>query len=163
MRLGRQAASGLADPNGKWIVALVPDGQESGEYTVTIEGPQRVQFSHVLIGNVWVCVGPPAANRASGSHDGAGEKSAAVDRSKIRFFLADGVADGDVFGRWIVCPSQTKCGDGEVGEAAYSLACLAEMETGQPVGVVQDFEAAVPVEWWLDATAAAPAGANRSR
>src|SRR5438132_1657929 len=47
---------GIADSAGKWVVKLNPP-PVGGPYKIAVDGPQHVEFSDVLVGDVWICSG----------------------------------------------------------------------------------------------------------
>ena len=51
-----QEANAIADKAGKWR-AYLPSMKAGGPYTLTVSGDNKVSFSNVLIGDVWLCSG----------------------------------------------------------------------------------------------------------
>src|SRR5258706_6208569 len=51
-----QTAKTVTKNDGRWAVAIQPPAP-GGPYTITIDGPQHVEFHEVLVGDVWLCGG----------------------------------------------------------------------------------------------------------
>src|SRR5271165_682087 len=84
--LNDQKADATAGPDGKWIATLTPP-PAGGPYTVSINGPQHVELTDLLVGDVWLCGGQ--SNMEFGitmEKDGAAEV-AQSDDNQLRLFL----------------------------------------------------------------------------
>ena len=54
--IGGQNIETVAADDGRWTVKLTPL-HDRGPYTMTIEGKNRIKFTNVLVGEVWLCSG----------------------------------------------------------------------------------------------------------
>ena len=148
VQIEQRTARGVADATGRWAVKIVPP-TDHDECTVKVDGLEHVEFRHVLVGSIWICVGPPSTRNHKTGPAVGGPEMALVDRAKIRFFLVDSSQPTGLVGKWIVCPPQASFEESGVCEAAFALACRAQAETGGAVGLVQDLSANAPLEEWL--------------
>ena len=56
VKLGNKTASGTAGPDGRWQVKVGPL-HAGGPYAFTVTGPETIEFTDVLMGDVWLCSG----------------------------------------------------------------------------------------------------------
>lgn len=104
VEIGGQKASATADNQGKWSVVLSPM-QAAENLTLTITaGKQRKVFSHVAVGEVWLCSGQSNMAFMLCQAESGKEDIAAADDPQLRLF--------DMKGRW------------ETYDVAWAASCL---------------------------------------
>lgn len=149
-----QTVTNLAGPDGHWQVKVMPP-DVGGPYTIRITGSQTVEFTNVLVGDVWLCGGQSnmefPLNRA---RDGEQEVKGAND-PEIRFFIVGRQPAYEpaatVQGKWRVCAPHTVTADGGLSAVAYYFARKIRSETNIPIGLVQDCVGGTPAETWVSA------------
>jgi len=96
-----------AGKDGKWVVKL-QSMEYGGPYTMTISGKNQVQFTNVMIGEVWVCSGQSNMEFPVSGVINAKEEIANANFPKIRLFTVpqkaakNPVQDLET-GEWAVC------------------------------------------------------------
>lgn len=104
VEIGGQKAEAVADNQGKWSVVLSPM-QAAEDLTLTITaGKQRKVFSHVAVGEVWLCSGQSNMAFMLCQAESGKEDIAAADDPQLRLF--------DMKGRW------------ETYDVAWPASCL---------------------------------------
>jgi len=156
VRLGGKMAAGVAAPDGRWEVQIEPPAA-GGPYVLEIDGPRKIEFRDVLVGDVWLCGGQ--SNMAFGlaqARDGAAEVGKA-DHPGIRFLRVEqkcAYAPADVpQGAWHVCAPEEFSRGGGLSAVAYYFGRRINAEIGIPVGLVQTCVGGSPAESWMSAEA----------
>ncbi|HLP01822.1 MAG TPA: sialate O-acetylesterase [Opitutaceae bacterium] len=154
--IGGVTASAVAAADGRWQAEFAPPSA-GGPYTLTIDGPQHLEFSDVLVGDVWLCSGQ--SNMEFGlarARDGAAE-TAAANQPGIRLFrVATKSAYAAVAvpqGEWRACVPENAGGFSAV---AYFFARKVHAETGVPIGLIQAAVGGTFAECWMSPEALAP-------
>ncbi len=96
-----------ADKEGKWSAKL-PSMEYGGPYTMTISGKNQVQFTNVMIGEVWVCSGQSNMEFPVSGVINAKEEIANAGFPEIRLFTvpkkaAKNPVEDMESGEWTVC------------------------------------------------------------
>jgi len=96
-----------ADKTGKWVAKL-PIMEYGGPYTMTITGKNQVEFTNIMIGEVWVCSGQSNMEFPVSGVINAKEEIVNASFPKIRLFtLPQKVSqkpDSDLEkGEWVEC------------------------------------------------------------
>ena len=138
-----------ADKNGKWAAKL-PSMEYGGPYTMTITGKNKVQFSNVMIGEVWVCSGQSNMEfPISGVFD-AKEEIANANFPKIRLFtVSRNVAQKPVSdlekGEWVECSASTVADFSAVG---YFFGRKVHQDLNVAVGLIHTSWGGTAAETW---------------
>ena len=154
-----RAASGVADPDGKFQVVLgtPPAG---GPHRVTVAGERgEVVFEDVWSGEVWLASGQSnmemPVGRTRGPYRGVigfPEVIAAADHPRVRFFqTGDDHAPAprtDSGGGWTVCSPDTVATQSAV---AYFFARALSEALDVPVGVLCATDGGSPIAAWMSA------------
>ena len=149
-----EAASGIARADGRWEVRIMPP-LSPGPVSLLITGPQTIQFTNILIGDVWLCGGQSNMELPlSRTRDGAAA-IAAANQPNIRLFTVKSKAAyspaAAVEGRWKVCSPTTITGDGGFSAVGYYFARKLQSETNVPIGLIKDCLGGTPAEAWTSA------------
>ncbi|XHR28036.1 MAG: sialate O-acetylesterase [Chthoniobacteraceae bacterium] len=153
------SASATAGPDGKWSVRLKNLPPSATPVEVTVQGKNKLTFSDVLVGDVWVCSGQ--SNMAFGIREDASSKAeiAQANFPQIRFFYVpravapQPAADikaapaGSTQGSWQVCTpeSLSKLGFSAVG---YYFGKDIHQATKQPVGLIESAWGGTVAQAW---------------
>ena len=81
---GAQVVHTAADARGQWQLRLAPLTASSVPATLVVAGTNTLNFTNVLVGEVWVCSGQSNMEWALGSTEHAASAIAAADNAQIR-------------------------------------------------------------------------------
>ncbi len=150
-----QKISTTANADGKWKVALKPlKVGKAG--TLTVAGKNKIEFTNVLVGEVWVCSGQSNMGwTVAGSIDGKLE-AAAADEPGIRLFqvplkTADKPQE-DVQAQWRVCAPDNVSNFSAVG---YFYGRQLHHVLRVPVGIIMTAWGGTRAEAWTSPEAMA--------
>ncbi len=150
--IGEVRATGVAAADGRWQVEFTPP-PAGGPYTLTIDGPQRVEFSDVLVGDVWLCSGQSNMEFGLRQAKNGEAEVAAADHPNIRLFKVPakpaytGLAVPG--GAWKRCTPEAFPQWGGFSAVAYFFARKVQAETGVPIGLIQAAVGGTPAECWM--------------
>lgn len=160
-----QKASATADNQGKWSVVLSPM-QAAEDLTLTITaGKQRKVFSHVAVGEVWLCSGQSNMAFMLCQAESGKEDIAAADDPQLRLF--------DMKGRWetydVAWPAScldslnhlqyfhettwqpsTPASASRFSAVGYYYGRMLRQKLGVPVGLICNAVGGAPTEAWVD-------------
>ncbi|MBI1373666.1 MAG: sialate O-acetylesterase [Phycisphaera sp.] len=151
VEFGGRHAEAKADADGRWRVRLdaLPVSREGR--TLTIAGANKVAFSDVLVGDVWLASGQ--SNMAMSARKSLEwketEPSAADDQ--LRVFRVNPLkaspmeALDDCRGEWAAADAQTA---GNVTAAGYYFARSLRAELGVPIGLIDSAWGGTCAEYW---------------
>ena len=165
VEIGGQKASATADNQGKWSVVLSPI-QAAEDLTLTITaGKQRKVFSHVAVGEVWLCSGQSNMAFMLCQAESGKEDIAAADDPQLRLF--------DMKGRWetydVAWPAScldslnhlqyfhettwqpsTPESASRFSAVGYYYGRMLRQKLGVPVGLICNAVGGAPTEAWVD-------------
>lgn len=148
--LDGKKASAKADKEGKWQVSL-PSHVAGGPYTMTIKsGKQAIEYSDVLVGEVWLCSGQSNMEWRLRDVRNAEYEVAHSDFPMMRSFNVDKrmeyTPQNDLGGYWQVCSPATSH---DFSAVAYFFARNVHVETGVPVGFINSSWGGTDIETWI--------------
>lgn len=165
VEIGGRKASATADNQGKWSVVLSPM-QAAEDLTLTITaGKQRKVFSHVAVGEVWLCSGQSNMAFMLCQSESGKEDIAAADDPQLRLF--------DMKGRWetydVAWPAScldslnhlqyfhettwqpsTPASASRFSAVGYYYGRMLRQKLGVPVGLICNAVGGAPTEAWVD-------------
>ena len=165
VELGGQKASATADNQGKWSVVLSPM-QAAEDLTLTITaGKQRKVFSHVAVGEVWLCSGQSNMAFMLCQAESGKQDIAVADDPQLRLF--------DMKGRWetydVAWPAScldslnhlqyfrettwqpsTPSSASRFSAVGYYYGRMLRQKLGVPVGLICNAVGGAPTEAWVD-------------
>jgi len=144
--LAGQSRSETAGADGTWRVELPSMKADGKEYALSVSGKNTVQFTDVLLGEVWLCSGQSNMGRPV---DEAAVKSA--DLPQIRLFNSSGDfprKEGlDDTSDWLVCSHKSIMAAGDslgpskgrraFSEVAFHFGAKLFQELNVPIGLIQ--------------------------
>jgi sialate O-acetylesterase len=157
--LGDQKKVARAGRDGSWEVSLSPM-KAGGPYRMNVEGRTSLQFSNILIGDVWLCSGQSNMEwPVSLSAEPDLEISNAV-YPEIRLFtvprhMAASPQNDLAGGRWEECSPRTIH---SFSAAGYFFGRDIHRETGVPVGLIQAAWGGTVAETWISGETMASIG-----
>lgn len=165
VEIGGQKAEAVADNQGKWSVVLSPM-QAAEDLTLTITaGKQRKVFSHVAVGEVWLCSGQSNMAFMLCQAESGKQDIAAADDPQLRLF--------DMKGRWetydVAWPAScldslnhlqyfhettwqpsTPASASRFSAVGYYYGRMLRQKLGVPVGLICNAVGGAPTEAWVD-------------
>jgi sialate O-acetylesterase len=153
--VGTETAKATADANGHWRVDLPPIAGASAPLTMTVTGTNKLTFSDVLIGDVWVCSGQSNMGFSLGGgmtfggvNDSATVVAAANDPQLRLFEVAKADAidpQSDTKGSWVLCTPETAAPFSAVG---YLFGHELRQALNRPIGLIQSAYGGTPAQAW---------------
>lgn len=156
VQIGNHSASAVAGADRRWQVSIKPPAA-GGPYTLTITGPQTVEFHNVMVGDVWLCGGQSNMEFSlMGALTGAADIKTANDPN-IRYFTVFGGPAyhpvNVVAGSWKPVSPETA---GRLSAVAFYFARRLQQQIHVPIGLVVDAVGGTPAEAWSSAAALRP-------
>ena len=147
--LGSNIVATHADENGRWIVKLKPM-KAGGPYTLNVTGENVVEFSNVLLGDVWICAGQSNMELPVRRSTGSEKVIANAANPQIRLLTVDHMANADstrnnVNTEWFECNPNTI---GMFSAVGYYFGRTLEKELNVPVGLIDIGWNATRIEAW---------------
>jgi sialate O-acetylesterase len=146
--LDGQSQTTQADTSGKWSVALSPV-KAGGPYVLQVQGKNTVQFSDVLVGEVWLCSGQSNMQMTVSEVRNKDAEIAAANHPRIRMLgVARKTAEEPQTssgGEWRVCSPKTVAG---FSAAAYFFGRRLHKELQVPVGLIDSSWGGTPIQGW---------------
>ena len=164
VQIGTEKRETKPNERGEWI-AMLPAMKAGGPHVVTISGANKLTFTNVLIGEVWVCSGQSNMEMGIGSCQNGKEEIAAADYPSIRLLMVPNRWTADpqtnIDAKWKVCSPQTVAdgGWGGFSAAGYYFGRELHKQLGVPVGLIDATWGGTRIESWTppEGFAAVPA------
>ena len=130
-----------AGADGRWQIDFTPP-PAGGPYTLKLDGPQHVEFSDVLVGDIWLCGGQSNMAFAIGNALTGAEVVKSANLPGIRLFH---VATKSAYqpapvvqGHWYVFSPESLNAEGGFSAVAFYFGRKIHQETGVPIGLIAD-------------------------
>lgn len=153
--IAKNTVKTVTKDDGRWSVVIQPPAP-GGPYTLVIDGPQRVEFHDVLVGDVWLCGGQSNMEMGLGQARNGSDEVKAADHPKIRLFVVkQQIARKPAAvpqGSWkIYSPSNVGEGWDGFSAVAYFFGRRLRQDIDVPIGLVEDCSGGTPAEAWTSA------------
>jgi len=151
VRFAEMTAETRADEGGQWRVDFEAQPAGGPHRLAVSAGPHLLEFTDVMVGDVWVCSGQSNMNwTLRKSHKGETEAAAASNRNLRLFRIAGGVAiagqdDLQSEGWSIATPRPA----GDFSAVGYVFGETLQAHLGVPVGLIQVAEGGTSIETWM--------------
>lgn len=137
-----------ADTTGHWSLTL-PARRAAGPLQLVLQATNRLMFSDVWIGEVWVASGQ--SNMDMSVHASAGEDlSASSSCAGLHWFHVSNATSvtpkHEAKGNWVACTPASVAGSSAV---AFYFARELQRSLGVPIGIIQAAWGGTPAEAWL--------------
>ena len=165
VEIGGRKASATADNQGKWSVVLSPMQAAEDLTLIVTAGKQRKVFSHVAVGEVWLCSGQSNMAFMLCQAESGKQDIAAADDPQLRLF--------DMKGRWetydVAWPAScldslnhlqyfhettwqpsTPASASRFSAVGYYYGRMLRQKLGVPVGLICNAVGGAPTEAWVD-------------
>ena len=147
---GRQAPAVVAAADGGWEVILDPVQEYGGPHTLTVQGKNTVEFTDVLIGEVWVCSGQSNMQWGVNQANDSDLEKAAAHFPRIRLISVPQVGTQETQwnfdGKWQVCSPATV---GDFSAVGYFFGRQLHETLGVPVGLIDNAWGGSAAEAWV--------------
>ncbi len=146
--VANRTASAVTDESGKWRVALDPI-EAGGPYKMVVAGAEKVTFSNVLVGEVWVCSGQSNMQWPLSASRNAEEEIEAADYPEIRLLEVERKVSEEPLehftGEWTACAPETA---GPFSAIGYLFGRDLHQALDVPVGLIHSSWGGTPAESW---------------
>ncbi|MCX6326937.1 MAG: sialate O-acetylesterase [Bacteroidia bacterium] len=147
--IGNNIAQTTADINGRWMVKLKPM-KAGGPFNLKVSGENVLEFSNVLVGDVWLCSGQSNMEFEVRRSVNSEKEIANSDYHGIRLFSVDQVSNADstrndVNGEWLECNSNTI---DDFSAVAYFFGRDLQKEINVPIGLIDNAWGGTRIEAW---------------
>ena len=144
-----QTKEATADDDGHWRVVLDP--MDLGEpKKMVIEGNNRLEFTDILIGEVWVCSGQSNMQWAVGQANDPDLEKLTANYPNIRLITVPRVGvhepQDDFEGEWTDCSSDTV---GDFSAVGYYFGRQLHQSLGVPIGLIDNAWGGSACEAWV--------------
>jgi sialate O-acetylesterase len=153
VQIADRTATATAGADRRWEAKIDPPSA-GGPYTLTVSGPETVEFHNVLVGDVWLCGGQSNMELPLRFTANAEEVAKTANDPEIRYFTVAGRpayhTANLIGGSWRVVSPQTA---DWLSAVAFYFARKVQQETHIPIGLVVDAVGGTPAEAWTGAAA----------
>lgn len=144
-----QTQKAVADNDGKWMVKLEPLSV-GGPHKLTIKGKNCIEFSDVLVGEVWICSGQSNMAWSVSRANDPGLESRAAKYPKIRLISVPQVGtqepQDDFVGEWQLCSPETVA---EFSAVGYFFGRQLHQTLDVPIGLIDNAWGGSACEAWI--------------
>ncbi len=162
VKLKGRTASGIADADGRWQVKIGPF-RAGGPYVFTVSGPESVEFTDVLIGDVWLCSGQSNMEMGIGACNATND-IAGADFPQIRLLTVPRLVSTKpvqtVACRWLPCsPTNVMQGVwGGFSAAGFYFGRELYQNLKIPIGLIHSSWGGTVAEAWTSPEGLRPLG-----
>ena len=149
-----KSATAITGADGRWMMRIGPL-KAGGPYELTIDGPQKVTFTDVLAGDVWICSGQSNMEFGLGNVKDPATEAGTADHPNLRLYAMPHLISASPVqvnpAAWQVCTPQTILSDGTWGgfsAVAYYFGAKLSEDEHVPVGLLHTSWGGTPAEAW---------------
>lgn len=143
-------ATATAQNDGQWHVRLKTT-HAGGPYTVRIVGSSSVEYTNILLGEVWLCGGQSNMSFPLTNSVGGQLEAAIATNSNIRFFtVGDDIArqrNSSSKNGWCIASPESA---GSFSAVGYYFGMELQKRLGVPVGLIDTSRGCTHIEQWID-------------
>ena len=148
--LGDQKKVTRTGRDGRWEVSLLPM-KAGGPFQMSVQGKNSLEFSNILIGDVWVCSGQSNMAWSVSRSANPDHEILHADHPEIRLFTVPRTIDTSpandlTGGEWFVCSPESISSFSAV---AYYFGRHINIESGVPVGLINSSWGGTVAETWI--------------
>jgi sialate O-acetylesterase len=147
--LGPNIGQTTADVKGNWMVKLKPM-KAGGPFILKVAGENSIEYSNVLIGDVWICAGQSNMELPVRRSTNGEKEIANANYPQIRLLTVEHLANADstrntIYGEWFVCNPTTVV---MFSAVAYFFGRTLEKKLNVPVGLIDIGWNGTRIEAW---------------
>lgn len=148
--LGSDESTAKTAENGRWEVTLPPRSSSETPIDMKVEGGGgAIQFTDILVGDVWVCSGQSNMQFPLRAAETSAEALAGADEPEIRlFFVERSIAfepSDEINGSWVVCTPESVR---EFSAVGYFFGQAIHKTQQIPVGLIGVNWGGTPAQAW---------------
>ncbi len=153
VRIGGEVREAQANSSGEWRVTL-PAMKAGGPLTMSIQGGSTLEFTNVMVGEVWLCSGQSNMEMGIGASQDGQQEIAAANYPEIRLLMVANrwtpLAQTNFEGAWKVCTPTTvaESGWGGFSAAGYYFGRELHRKLGVAVGLIDATWGGTRIESW---------------
>ena len=152
--VGAESATATTDASGRWLVKLKALPSGSAPVTMAVEGKNKLTFSDVLVGDVWVCSGQSNMEyQLLAAHNASTELPKASDPQLRLFHVTRKTSlqpETDVTGSWQVCTTDTAKTFSAVG---FFFGRELRTALNRPIGLIESAWSGTEAQAWTSISA----------
>ena len=146
-----QKKTGMADPNGKWLVRLDPLTASADSRALRVTGKDStVQLEDLLVGEVWLCSGQSNMEWALWKCIGGPEAVASAPNPGLRLCTiphnSQFTPQESVSAKWVASGA---AGNKNFSAVAWWFGSKLQKELQVPVGIINDSYGGTRIESWM--------------
>ena len=153
VEIAGDSVSAKSKGTGKWTASIGPLSA-GGPHKMKVSGPETVEFSDVMVGDVWICSGQSNMEWSVRNSNNPEKEIADANHPQLRLFKVPRkismTPQKTVDASWQVCNSKTVPGFTAVG---YFFGRDLQKEISVPVGLIQTAWGGTLAEAWTSAGA----------
>lgn len=146
---GDQRHETQAAADGKWLIRLTPMPASAEPRVLTIESNSRIEFTDILVGEVWLCSGQSNMEFPLNKFKPLANEIARADWPQIRLFTVQTAASeqptDQVQGQWTSCTPESAA---NFSATAYFFGRELHRELNLPVGLICSAVGGTPACAW---------------
>jgi len=136
---------------GRWMAKLPPQPAGGPHELVIAAGNEKIRFTDVLFGEVWLCSGQSNMAWALKLTQNAPKEISEANYPQIRIFVVGQAAtlkpQNDCKGQWLICNPETVA---DFSAVAYFFGREIHTSLKVPVGLIGSYWGGTPAEAWMD-------------
>lgn len=152
--LGGIEAEAVTASDGRWQIELDLSQCGEGPFELIVEGTNKLAFSDVLVGEVWLCSGQSNMELSLASSENGKDEIAASANPRLRQFLVEKQASrlpsDEIRGRWMVASPEASA---QFSAVAYYFGKQLVSSLNRPVGLINASVGGTQAEAWISAAA----------
>ncbi len=158
VEIAGDTVSAKSNETGKWTASVGPLSA-GGPHKLKVSGPEAVEFSDVLVGDVWICSGQSNMEWSVFRSNDAEKEVAAANHPQLRLFHTPRriamTPQKTVNASWKVCSPETV---GNFSAVGYFFGRDLQKEISVPVGLIHTAWGGTVAEAWTSAGSLASMG-----
>ncbi len=140
-----------SDGQGRWIVKLSPQPAGGPHELVITAGNEKIRFTDVFFGEVWLCFGQSNMAWTLKLTQNAPKEISEANYPQIRIFVVGQAAtlkpQNDCKGEWLICTPETVA---DFSAVAYFFGREIHTSLRVPVDLIGSYWGGTPAEAWMD-------------
>ena len=153
IEMQNQQVTATADKDGKWLAKLRPL-KAGGPFTLTITAKNKLEFTNVLVGEVWLCGGQSNMQWSVKQTNEPDKTIAEAKHPQLRLFsvprLETDQPTTEIKAEWVECSPETIP---EFSAVGYFFGRDLHAARKVPIGLIDNAVGGSPAESWMSAEA----------
>ena len=153
VKIDSESRTAKANEKGEWRVAL-PAMKTGGTHVVSVSGSSSIEYTNVLVGDVWLCSGQSNMEMGIASVRDGKKEIEEANHPEIRLLMVENrwtaQPQTNFAGAWKVCSPATvgESGWGGFSAAGYFFGRELNAKLGVPIGLIDATWGGTRIESW---------------